>query len=82
MTDDFADDDDARAAQPLPALVARSATLALTRATLPFVLAIAGQGIAAALAADPGLRAGLQVRAGRVTHRGLAADTGHTADTR
>ena len=66
----------------MPALVARSATLALTRATLPFVQALAGQGITAALAADPGLRAGLQVRAGRVTHRGLAVDTGHTVDTR
>ena len=64
----------------MPALVARTATLALTRATLPYVLALAARGVAAALAADPGLRAGLQVRAGRVTHRGLAADTGHMVD--
>ncbi|MEO8741018.1 MAG: alanine dehydrogenase [Casimicrobiaceae bacterium] len=66
----------------MPALVARTATLALTRATLPYVLALAGQGIDCALAMDPGLRAGLQVRAGRVTHRGLAADTDFAVDAR
>jgi alanine dehydrogenase len=60
----------------MPALVARTATFALTRATLPYVRALADQGIDAALAADAGLRAGLQVRAGAVTHAGLAADSG------
>jgi alanine dehydrogenase len=65
----------------MPALVARTATLALTRATLPYVLALAGRGISRALATDPGLRAGLQVRAGRVTHRLLAADTDCVVDT-
>jgi alanine dehydrogenase len=64
----------------MPALVARTATLALTRATLPFVLALAGQGVTHALATNPGLRAGLQVRDGRVTHPGLAADSGHALD--
>jgi alanine dehydrogenase len=58
----------------MPALVARTATLALTQATLPYVQALADSGIGAALAADPGLRAGLQVFDGRVTHAGLAAD--------
>ena len=58
----------------MPALVARTATLALTCATLPYVRALADQGIDAALAADAGLRAGLQIRAGAVTHAGLAAD--------
>jgi alanine dehydrogenase len=64
----------------MPALVACTATLALTRATLPFVLALAGQGVTHALATNPGLRAGLQVRDGRVTHPGLAADSGHALD--
>jgi alanine dehydrogenase len=58
----------------MPALVARTATLALTRATLPYVRALADAGIDAALAADPGLRAGMQIRDGAVTHGGLAAD--------
>jgi alanine dehydrogenase len=58
----------------MPALVARTATLALTRATLPYVRAIADAGIDAALAGDPGLRAGMQIRDGAVTHGGLAAD--------
>ncbi len=60
----------------MPALVARTATFALTRATLPYVRALADAGIDAALAADDGLRAGLQTRAGAVTHAGLAADAG------
>lgn len=58
----------------MPALVARTATLALTQATLPQVRALAGRGIAAALAADPGLRAGGMVWRGAVIHAGLAAD--------
>ena len=62
----------------MPALVARTATLALTRATLPYVHALADAGINAALAADAGLRAGLQVRDGNVTHAGLAADGGRS----
>ena len=60
----------------MPALVARTATLALTRATLPYVIALANAGVDVALAADAGLRSGLQVRAGTVTHAGLAADSG------
>jgi len=58
----------------MPALVARTATLALTQATLPHVRALAGRGISAALAADPGLRAGAMVWQGAVIHAGLAAD--------
>jgi alanine dehydrogenase len=60
----------------MPALVPRTATMALTQATLPYVLAMAAAGIEHAMAEDPGLRAGLQVFAGRITHAGLAADTG------
>ena len=60
----------------MPALVARTATLALTRATLPYVLALANAGIDAALAADSGLSRGLQIRGGVVTHAGLSVDSG------
>jgi len=60
----------------MPAAVARTATLALTQATLPFALSLAGKGLRRAIAEDPGLRAGLQIHAGRITHAGLAQDTG------
>ena len=60
----------------MPSAVARTATLALTQATLPHALALAGRGLAGALARDPGLAMGLQVHAGEVTHAGLAEDAG------
>jgi len=59
----------------MPAAVARTATLALTQATLPYAIALADLGLAAALRSDAGLMQGLQVHAGRVTHEGLAQDT-------
>jgi len=58
----------------MPSLVARTATLALTHATLPYVRAMAGRGIEAALAGDAGLAAGLMVRGGDIVHAGLARD--------
>jgi alanine dehydrogenase len=58
----------------MPALVARTATLALTHATLPAIRAMAGKGIARALADDAGLDAGAMVRDGAIVHAGLAAD--------
>jgi len=60
----------------MPSAVARTATLALTQATLPYVLRLADAGVNAALTQDPGLRAGLQVYSGQLTHRGLAEDLG------
>ncbi len=59
----------------MPSAVARTATLALTQATLPHVLALAAHGLRDACAADAGLAAGLQVHRGGVCHRGLADDT-------
>lgn len=56
----------------MPGAVARTSTLALTQATLPFVLAIADQGWSAAVARDPHLRAGLNVCRGEVTARAVA----------
>ena len=58
----------------MPSAVARTATLALAQATLPYILELANHGLNTALARDAGLRAGLQVYAGQVTHRGLAED--------
>ena len=60
----------------MPSAVARTATQALTQATLPYALSIANKGLRAALTQNAGLREGLQVHAGSVTHAGLAQDTG------
>jgi alanine dehydrogenase len=59
----------------MPSAVARTATQALTNATLPNALALANKGLRVALVNDAGLREGLQVHAGHVTHAGLAQDT-------
>ena len=57
----------------MPSACARTATLALTQATFPYVLKLADRGLDA-LSEDAGLADGLQVHAGQVTHRGLAED--------
>ncbi len=66
----------------MPALVARTATQALTDATLPYVRAMARQGIAHALQTDPGLAAGAMTWDGRLTHEGLARDLARVATPR
>jgi alanine dehydrogenase len=60
----------------MPAAVARTATLALTAATLPHVLAIAELGVKGAAQRDIGLAGGIQLHLGQVTHAHLARDTG------
>jgi alanine dehydrogenase len=60
----------------MPALVARTATLALAAAMLPYVRVLADAGIEPALDADPGLAHGVMIWEGVVAHSGLAADTG------
>lgn len=59
----------------MPAATARTATHALTNATLPLLLTLA-RDPSGALHEHAGLRAGLQLNNGRVTHRGLAEDLG------
>jgi alanine dehydrogenase len=54
----------------MPAACARTASLALERAVLPYVQMLARQQM------DDDLATGVQVRAGRVTHAQLARDTG------
>jgi len=56
----------------MPGAVARTSTLALNNATLPHALALANHGWKAALNADLHLREGLNVCAGKVTHRAVA----------
>ena len=60
----------------MPGAVARTSTFALNNATLPFVLALADKGIAAALRSNPHLLAGLNVHAGKVTHAAVAGALG------
>jgi len=52
----------------MPGAVPITSTYALTNATLPYVLALADRGPQGAMAADPGLRLGLNVQGGEITH--------------
>jgi alanine dehydrogenase len=54
----------------MPAACARTASLALERAVLPFIKKILAESF------DEDLRHGMQVKAGKVTHEQLARDTG------
>ncbi|MCY4612520.1 MAG: alanine dehydrogenase [Nitrospira sp.] len=56
----------------IPAMVPQTATHALTHATLPFIVRLAGMGIEAALWADPGIARGVNVRQGAVTYPAVA----------
>ncbi len=59
----------------MPSACARTASLALEAAALPYAAALAGGPLQAALAARPALATGVQVHAGAVTHAYLARDT-------
>jgi alanine dehydrogenase len=63
----------------MPAQVARTATLALAAATLPYVQRLADRGIAEAIDEDSGLAAGVMVWHGGIAHAGLARDAGRRA---
>ena len=60
----------------MPGAVARTSTLALTNATLPFVIDIAEQGAERALAASAHLRRGLNVAGGAIRHSAVAEALG------
>ena len=60
----------------MPGAVARTSTLALNNATLPFVLALADKGWKRALREDAHFRNGLNIAAGKVTHRAVAEALG------
>jgi len=61
----------------MPGAVARTSTLALSNATLPFTVALADKGYRQAMADDPHLRNGLNVHTGKVTHEAVAGELGH-----
>jgi alanine dehydrogenase len=56
----------------MPGAVARTSTFALNNMTMPFVVALADNGLRHALGDDEHLRNGLNVHEGRVTHRAVA----------
>jgi alanine dehydrogenase len=60
----------------MPGAVARTSTLALTQATLPYALALADLGWREAARRDAGLLQGLQVWNGSITYAPLADDLG------
>jgi alanine dehydrogenase len=60
----------------MPGAVPITSTYALTNATMPFVLKLAGQGTAAALSSDPHFLNGLNVCAGQLTYEPVARDQG------
>ncbi|MBR2512628.1 MAG: alanine dehydrogenase [Halomonas sp.] len=56
----------------MPGAVARTSTLGLTNATLPFVLALADKGWQQALKDDPHFLPGLNVHDGKITYQAVA----------
>jgi alanine dehydrogenase len=56
----------------MPGAVARTSTIALNNATLPFAIALADKGHRRALAEDPHLKEGLNVAGGKVTYKAVA----------
>jgi alanine dehydrogenase len=60
----------------MPGAVPITSTYALTNATLPYVLALSDHGVVEAVRRDPGLRLGINVARGRVTHAAVAEGVG------
>jgi alanine dehydrogenase len=56
----------------MPGAVPITSTYALTNATLPYALALSDLGVRDAIRRDPGLRPGVNVAGGRVTHPAVA----------
>jgi alanine dehydrogenase len=56
----------------MPGAVPRTSTFALTNATLPYTLTLANKGFLGAVASDPGLKAGVNTYAGKLTYEAVA----------
>lgn len=61
----------------LPSGAARTSTMALTNATLPYALTLANKGVKTALLEDINLMNGLNIHNGVVTHKAVAEALGH-----
>jgi alanine dehydrogenase len=60
----------------MPGAVPVTSTFALTNSTLPYVLALADNGLAGAIEQVPGLKPGVNVASGKVTHPAVAEGVG------
>lgn len=60
----------------MPGAVPRTATIALTNATLPYILELAEKGWKEACQEDPGLARGVNIVEGRIVHRNIASAFG------
>jgi alanine dehydrogenase len=56
----------------MPGAVPRTSTFALTNATLPYAIALAGKGFERAIAEDAGLKEGVNTYAGKCTYEAVA----------
>jgi alanine dehydrogenase len=63
----------------MPALVPRTSTFALTNATLPYVLELAGRGVATATRRNAALAKGVNVWRGKLVHPAVAHALGERA---
>jgi alanine dehydrogenase len=63
----------------MPGAVARTSTLALTNATLPYILALADKGWQRAAGEDAGLQNGVNISAGEIVHPAVKAALAHSA---
>jgi alanine dehydrogenase len=60
----------------MPGATPITSTQALTNATLPYAIALADHGVVEAIRRDPGLRLGVNVATGKVTHPAVAEGVG------
>ncbi|HEX6229144.1 MAG TPA: alanine dehydrogenase [Solirubrobacterales bacterium] len=60
----------------MPGAVPITSTFALTNATLPYAIELADHGVEGAIRRDPGLRPGVNVAGGEVTHPAVAEAVG------
>jgi alanine dehydrogenase len=60
----------------MPGAVPITSTYALTNATMPYVLHLVNDGVARAIAENPGLKLGVNVAGGHVTYQGVAEAVG------
>ncbi len=62
----------------MPGAVPITSTYALTNATIPYVLHLAGAGVQRAVAENPGLKLGVNVAGGQVTYQPVAEAVGES----
>ena len=60
----------------MPGAVPITSTYALTNATMPYVVSLADNGVVEAVRRDPGLKPGINVAGGKVTHPAVAEGVG------